>query len=114
MLAGGVLLTQPGCTTLLTAGGLQEAFQDVSDIPAVASYDTASDTEAIDGDESSATAEPKPTGPTAAEDALDTALERLAAAGRYWPPARATVPHRRLGGVGVWPGALPSSRQAGD
>lgn len=82
MLAGGVLLTQPGCTTLLTAGGLQEAFQDVSDIPAVASYDTASDTEAIDGDESSATAEPKPTDPTAAEDALDTALERLAAAGR--------------------------------
>lgn len=88
MLAGGVVLTQPGCTTLLTAGGLQEAFQDVSDIPAVASYDTASDTASEkeasgdDRDESSATTEPTPIDPTAAEDALETALERLAAAGR--------------------------------
>jgi hypothetical protein len=83
MFGGGVLLTQSGCTTLLSAGGLQEAFQDTGDMPAMATYDTASDGEVVsDDDGESSTAAAKPVDPAAAEAALDSALEKLAAAGR--------------------------------
>lgn len=83
MLGGGVLLTQPGCTTLLSAGGLQEALQDTSDMPAVATYDSESDGKVVTDDdgESTTTAE-TPVDPAAAEAAFDSALEQLAAAGR--------------------------------
>lgn len=84
ILAGGMLLTQPGCTTLLTAGGLQEAFQDAGEPPALADYEAATDGEVVVDDERDAsdTAEAKPIDPAAAEAALDSAFERLAAAGR--------------------------------
>lgn len=82
---GSVLLTQPGCTTLLTAGGLQEAFQDAADTPAIAAYDTASDpgSEAVvDDDSRAALPVAKSVDPAAAEAALDAALAQLAASGR--------------------------------
>jgi hypothetical protein len=86
MMVVTVLLTQPGCTTLLTAGGLQEAFQDATDTPAMAAYDSASDAEGeILGDEqdtAAALSEATPVDPAAAEAALDAALAKLAATGR--------------------------------
>ena len=84
MLAGGLLITQPGCTTLLTAGGLQEAFHESGDAPTVAVYDATSD-DAGEADATDMAVEPKteePFDPRAAEDALDEALERLSASGR--------------------------------
>lgn len=86
MIVGAVLFTQPGCTTLLTAGGLQEAFQDATDTPAMAAYDADSDAEGeLLGDEqdtAAALSEAKPVDPAAAEAALDAALAKLAASGR--------------------------------
>ena len=85
LIVGGVLLTQPGCTTLLSAGGLQEAFQDASDIPAMADYDTPPDSEgevvSDDADDVAATSGAKPVDPAAAEAALDEAFAQLAASG---------------------------------
>lgn len=87
VLAGSALLTQSGCTTLLTAGGLQEAFQDAGDASAMASYDTDVDSGAADGvvmdgeGNSSPGADATPVDPAAAEEALEAALEQLAAAG---------------------------------
>lgn len=88
LLLGAALLTQSGCTTLLTAGGLQEAFQDASDASAMATYDT--DTEGgvdgeviVDGDEtSSSVADATPIDPAAAEEALEAAFAQLEATGR--------------------------------
>ncbi len=88
LFAVGALLTQSGCTTLLTASGLQEAFQDNGDASAMASYDTDADTGAadevvVDDQEGiSLTTNTKPVDPAAAEEALDAALEQLAATGR--------------------------------
>jgi hypothetical protein len=84
--ASGVLLTQSGCTTLLNAGGLQEAFQDAGDASAMASYDAdagAADEVLVNDDEnSSSVADATPVDPAAAEEALDAALEQLAATGQ--------------------------------
>jgi hypothetical protein len=86
ILAGGVLLTQSGCTTLLTAGGLQEAFHDAGDASAVASYDAdaggADEVVADDRGDLAPVDDAKPIDPAAAEEALDAALEQLAATGR--------------------------------
>lgn len=89
ILAGGVLLTQSGCTTLLTAGGLQEAFHDAGDASAVASYDAdaggADEVVADDRGALSPVDDAKPIDPAAAEEALDAAFEQLEATGRLTP-----------------------------
>lgn len=88
MLIGGALLTQSGCTTLLTAGGLQEALQDTGDASAMASYDTdaepgAADEVVVDDQRDlSPVPDAKPVDPAAAEAALDAAFEQLEASGR--------------------------------
>ena len=93
--AGGLfLLTQSGCTALLSAGGLQEAMRELGDRPSMATYEDDSDADVAaepvsSGDvpleEISSPSTDQTADVAAAEKSFDEAIDRLAESGRLTP-----------------------------
>lgn len=88
-IACGFLLTQIGCSTLLSAGGLQDALQGSGDVSTIATYDQLTDdnedTDSTDDAADSESNQTKTLDASAAQAVLDDALDQLAESGHLTP-----------------------------
>lgn len=86
-IACGSLLTQSGCSTLLSAGGLQDALQGSSDVSTIATYDQANDDKEVtdDSDDATDSHHTSTLDASAAQAVLDDALDQLAQSGHLTP-----------------------------